>query len=302
MSRNVGFVGVGTMGRLMAANLLKAGYDLAVYDVVPSAVAALVALGARAAESPREAAAGCPVVVTMLPASAHVLAATLGPEGVVAGLAPGATLIDMSTVDPDTTRQVAEAVAAKGGRMLDAPVSGSSEGAAAATLTIMVGGDAATLAEHRELLGTMGKTIIHCGPSGMGEVVKIANNLVAGISMLAVAEAFAIGVKAGADPQVLLDVMSNSSGNCWALRTRAPVAGLIPGSPPDQGYAPGFMVDLMHKDLGLAQAMGDGLHTPLPLTALARQLYALASAQGWGRLDMAAVAKLLEDAATADSR
>lgn len=293
MAQAVGFIGVGTMGRPMALNLLQAGYDLTVYDVVPAAVQSLVSRGARAAGSPREAAAAGEVVVSMLPASRHVVAAMFGPDGALEGLRPGATLIDMSTIDPGTTQRVAEAAAAKGARMLDAPVSGSSTGAADATLTIMVGGDEAVFNEQRALLGAMGTNVIHCGPIGMGETVKLANNLIAGVSMVAVAEAFALGVRAGADPQVLFDVISKSSGNCWTLQTRAPVPGVVPNSPASNDFAPGFMTDLMHKDLGLALAAAEALKVPLALTALAREFYTMTSAQGYGRKDFSAVAKLL---------
>jgi 3-hydroxyisobutyrate dehydrogenase len=280
------------MGRPMATNLLKAGHRVTGFDIDPAGIRSLSALGAAPAVSPRDAAAHADVVITMLPASPHVLAAMLGPDGVVEGLRPGITVIDMSTIDPGTTRKVAQAVAAKGGRMLDAPVSGSSSGARDATLTIMVGGDAAVLEEHRSLLETMGRHVIHCGPIGMGETVKLANNLIAAASMVAVAEAFALGVGCGADPQVLYDVISKSSGNCWALQ-RAPVPGLVPGAPVNDGFAPGFMVDLMHKDLGLMLAAAEEQRVPLPLTGLVRQLYSLASAQGHGREDMSAVARIL---------
>ena len=226
----VGFIGVGTMGGPMAANLIRAGHALTVYDVVPAAMEALVGQGARTAGSPREAAAAGETVISMLPASRHVVAAMFGPDGAIEGLRPGATLIDMSTIDPGTTRRVAEAVGAKGARMLDAPVSGSSTGATAGTLTIMVGGDLATLNGQRDLLGAMGTNVIHCGPIGMGETVKLANNLVSGVTMAAVAEAFALGVKAGADPRILFEVLSKSSANCWSLQTRPPVPGLVPTS------------------------------------------------------------------------
>lgn len=291
--QSVGFIGVGTMGRPMAMNLLRAGYELTVYDVVPEAARSLASAGARVAGSPREAAAAGEIVVSMLPASRHVVAAMFGPDGAVEGLRQGATLIDMSTIDPGTTKRVAAAAQTKGARMLDAPVSGSSIGATEATLTIMVGGDAGVFAEMREILGAMGSNVIHCGAIGMGETVKLANNMVAGISMVAVAEAFALGVRAGADPQVLFDVMSKSSGNCWTLQTRAPVPGVVANSPASNEFAPGFMTDLMHKDLGLALAAGDDLGVPLALTSLARQLYTMTSAQGYGRKDFSAVAKLL---------
>ena len=293
MGKRVGFIGLGTMGLPMASNLLAAGHSLRGYDVDGARIGALQERGAEAAGSAREAAEGADVLISILPASRHVLAAMLGPAGAVDGLGPGATVIEMSTIDPGTTRRVAEAVTARGCRMLDAPVSGGSIGARDATLTIMVGGDAEVLEAHRDLLRTLGTRVVHCGLIGMGETVKLANNLLAGTSMIAVAEAFALGLRGGADPGILLEVIQNSSGNCWALRN-APVPGLVPGGPVNQDFAPGFMVDLMHKDLGLALGAGAELGLPLTLTALAHQLYGLASRHGYGRLDMSAVAKLME--------
>lgn len=292
MAKRIGFIGLGTMGGPMSANLLKAGHQLSVYDLNPAAIASAVAAGARSAASPRDAAAGAEVVISMLPASPQVVAALLGPEGAVEGLEPGATLIDMSTIDPGTTRQVAEAVSARGAFMLDAPVSGSSAAAASGTLTIMVGGEAAVLDAQRDVLGAIGANIIHCGGTGMGETVKLCNNLIAGATVVAVAEAFALGISAGADPRVMFDVIGKATGNCWALQNRAPVKGLCPGSPVEDGFKPGFMVDLMHKDLGLVMAAGLEFKVPLPLTAAAKEVYGLASAEGYGRLDMSAVSKL----------
>src|SRR5499427_9400282 len=293
MGKSVGFIGLGTMGLPMASNLLAAGHVVRGYDVDPARLRALEAKGGEGAGSARQAADGADVVISMLPASRHVLAAMLGPDGAVEGLRPGATVLEMSTIDPGTTRRVAEAVAARGGRMLDAPVSGGSVGARDATLTIMVGGEAEDLEAHRDLLRALGTRIVHCGPIGMGETVKLANNLLAGTSMVAVAEAFALGIRGGADPAVLLEVIQNSSGNCWSLRN-TPVPGLVPGAPVNQDFAPGFMVDLMHKDLGLALGAGADLGLPLTLGAVAHQLYGMASRHGYGKLDMSAVAKLLE--------
>ena len=290
----VAFVGLGTMGRPMAVNLVKAGHQLTVFDVNPSAVDRLVEAGAERAGSCREAAAGREVVVTMLPASRHVEAAMFGDDGVIAGLTPGMTVIDMSTIDPGTTRRVAAAIEERGCAMLDAPVSGSSTGAEQATLTIMVGGAAEVLERFRPLLEAMGRNVIHCGGTGMGEAVKLCNNLVAGASVVAVAEAFALGGRLGCDPKVLYDVMSKSSANCWALQTRPPVAGLAPAAPADNDFAPGFMVDLMHKDLGLVLAAGSELRLPLAVAAAAQQLYALASHEGLGGRDFSAVFKVLE--------
>ena len=296
MAKRVGFVGLGVMGRPMALNLVKAGHQLTVFDLETKAIEALVQAGARAAGTAREAAQDREVVVSMLPASRHVEAAYLGPDGVIEGLVPNTVVIDMSTIDPGTSRRIAGEVMRKGAQMLDAPVSGSSAGAAEGTLTIMVGGDEAVLRSQRDLLEAMGHNIIHCGASGMGEAVKLCNQLVAGASMVAVAEAFALGQRLGTDPRVLFEVMSKSSGNCWALQTRPPVAGLVPNAPSGQDFAPGFMVDLMYKDFALVMAAASELRLPLVVAAAAQQLYALASQGGHGRSDFSAVFKVMERA------
>lgn len=293
MSTAIGFIGVGTMGRPMAINLLKAGHRLTVYDVRAEAAQGLVEHGAAVAATAREAAAAGDVVISMLPASAHVVAAMFGDDGIIAGLRPGTIVADMSTIDPGTARRVAEAVVAAGSRMIDAPVSGGDKGAIAGTLTIMVGGDPGDLGEVRDILGAMGTNVIHCGASGMGQTVKLCNNLILGISMVAIAEGFALGLSAGVDPALLFDVLTKSTSRSWAMETRPPVPGLVPGNPVNDDYAPGFMTDLMHKDLGLALTAGNELRVPLTLTALAHQLYGMASAQGLGRKDFSAVAKML---------
>jgi len=293
MSTAIGFIGVGTMGRPMALNLLKAGHRLTVYDVRAEAAEALVAHGAVAVGTAREAAAAGDVVISMLPASAHVMAAMFGGDGIIAGLRPGTLVADMSTIDPGTARRVAEAIEAAGSRMIDAPVSGGDKGAIAGTLTIMVGGDPGVLGELRDILGALGTNVIHCGASGMGQTVKLCNNLILGIGMVALAEGFALGTSAGVDPQLLYDVLTKSTSRSWVMETRPPVAGLVPGNPVNDDYAPGFMTDLMHKDMGLALTAGNELHVPLTLTALAHQLYGMTSAKGLGRKDFSAVAKML---------
>ena len=294
MGKQIGFIGLGTMGKPMANNLMQAGHALTVFDIDDEAIAAAVATGATAAGSAREAAAAAEVVICMMPSSQHVLAAAHGDDGFVAGLRPGATVIDMSTIDPDTTRRIADAVKATGADMLDAPVSGSSAGAIAGTLTIMVGGETAVLEAQSDLLNVLGANVIHCGPISMGGTVKLANNLIAGISMAAVAEGFAFGLSKGADPKVLFDVISKSSGNCWSLENRCPVPGVLPDSPANDDFAPGFMTDLMHKDLGLVLTSAAEEKLPLYLGALARETYAAASSAGYGRLDFSAVARLFD--------
>lgn len=289
MPERIGFVGLGTMGKPMASNLLKAGHTLTVYDLLPEAVDTLASLGAEPAGSAAAAAAGAEVVVTMVPSSPHVETAVLGPGGVLEGLKAGRTLIEMSTIDPLVTRRVAEAAAARGVQMLDAPVSGSLPRAIDGTLTIMVGGPRAVFEACLPILQVMGEHIFHVGEVGMGETVKLCNNLMAAISSIAMSEAFALGVAAGADPKVLHQVISKSSGDCWALQTRPPYPGLVAGAPVDQDWAPGFMVDLMLKDLGLALSLARGVGATSVLGALAEQLYAAASRAGHGRQDMSAV-------------
>ena len=298
MAKRVGFIGLGVMGRPMALNLVRAGHRLTVFDLDPTAIDALVQAGARAAGTAREAAGDREVVITMLPAPRHVEAAYRGPDGVIEGLVPNTVVIDMSTIDPGTSRRIADVVDRTGARMLDAPVSGSSTGAADGTLTIMVGGDAAVLESQRDILEAMGRTIIHCGANGMGEAVKLCNQLVAGASMVAVAEAFALGQRLGADPRILFEVMAKSSGNCWALQTRPPIPGLVPTAPSGHDFAPGFMVDLMHKDLALVMAAAAELRLPLAVAAAAEQLYAQASQGGHGRSDFSAVYTVIEQAQT----
>lgn len=289
MPERIGFVGVGTMGKPMATNLLKAGYPLSVFDVNPAAVEELGRLGAEPAGSAAAACATAEVAITMLPSSPHVEAAVLGPSGVLEGLRPGTTLIDMSTIDPTVTRKVARAAAERGVKMIDAPVSGSLPKAIDGTLTIMVGGPREVFEACLPILRAMGENIVHVGDIGMGETVKLCNNLIAAISQIAVSEAFAIGLAAGADPKVLHQVITKSSGDCWVVRTRPPCAGLVEGAPVDQDWAPGFMTDLMLKDVGLALSLARSVGATSILGAVAQELYAAASAAGYGRKDFSAV-------------
>ncbi len=290
---SIGFIGIGNMGLPMVSNLLKAGHRVEAYDVRPEAVESAVRRGAVAGGSAAETAARVQVVITMLPNSPHVEAAYLGPKGVLEGGRLGLTCIDMSTIDPATTRRVGERLAAAGVRMLDAPVSGAVPRAIEGTLTIMVGGDADLFAAMRPILDAMGANVIHVGPLGSGEVAKICNNLIAGVSMIAVAEAFTIGIRSGVDPKVLHQVISKSSGNCWALEHNCPVAGLVPKAAANQGFAAGFMTDLMAKDLSLARAAARDLGATCFSGTLAHELYTLASRHGLGRHDFSSVIRLL---------
>ncbi len=289
----VAFMGLGTMGRPMAERLVAAGYRLAVYDPLPEALDALAAVGAQAAPSARKAVTGARVVITMLPDGPHVREALTGPEGVLQEMSPGSTLIDMSTIDPPTSKELAGLARRHGVRMLDAPVSGSSAGAVDGTLTVMVGGDAGVLAELRPLLSVLGRNVVHCGDHGAGVSVKLANQIVAGTSMVAVAESYALAQSLGIDPRLLFDVVSASSGDCWALRTRPPVPGVLGTSPADDGFRPGFRGALMRKDLDLALATAEAHAVNLPVTSRARELYAQLTGKGLDDRDFSAVFTLL---------
>ena len=294
MPRPIGFIGVGTMGKPMARNLLKASYPVTVFDLDSAPVEELREYGAEAAASAAECASRGEVVITMLPSSPNVEQAVLGADGALAGMDQGGILIDMSTIDPLVTRRVNELVAARGVRMLDAPVSGGSRGARDATLTIMVGGPADLFEECKPIFEALGRSVIHCGEIGMGEVVKVVNNLIAGVSMAVVAEAFNIGVKAGADPRLMYEVISKSSGSCWSLNQNLPYPGILQDAPANEDFAPGFMVELMRKDLGLAMSAAKGLKAPALLASVAHELYGAASNLGHGRKDMSAVRKAIE--------
>jgi 3-hydroxyisobutyrate dehydrogenase len=291
--KTIGFIGLGNMGLPMVANLLKGGYRVHVYDVRPEVVEVAVGQGAMAAPSAAEATTRAEVVVTMVPNSPEVEAAYLGPGGVLEGARAGQVAIDMSTIDPATTRKVGARLEAAGVRMLDAPVSGGVPGAVAGTLTIMVGGDPAVFADARPILSAMGKNVVYVGPLGSGEVAKICNNLLAGVSMIAAAEAFTIGLRAGVDPKILHEIIRTSSGNCWAIENNCPVPGLVPKAASNRDFAAGFMTDLMAKDLSLARAAARDLGVSCFSGALAHDLYMLASRHGLGRKDFSSVIQLL---------
>ncbi len=288
----IGFVGLGNMGAPMARNLLKAGHDLVVHDVVRANVDAVAAAGARAAASVRDVVAGAELVLTMLPSSPHVRSVYLGEDGVLAAVRAGVVLVDSSTIDPHTSREVAARAAAQGNPMADAPVSGGTNGAAAGTLTFMVGASEALHERIRPVLATMGKTIVRCGESGTGQVAKICNNLVLAISMIGVAEAMSLGAALGIDPKVLAAIVNTSSGRCWSSDTYNPFPGVMDNVPAARGYTGGFGADLMLKDLGLATDAAKQSRQPVVLGAAAEQLYRLFSAQGHGGLDFSAIIQL----------
>ena len=289
----VAFIGLGNMGAPMALNLLKAGYDLSVFDLVPSALKTLADAGAVAAVSAAASVRDADVIVSMLPASAHVRKLYLGDGGVLDAAKPGALLIDSSTIAPQAAREVAEEAHARGFAMIDAPVSGGTAGAAAGTLTFIVGGPAAALERARPLLEKMGRNIFHAGASGAGQIAKICNNMLLGIQMIGTAEAISLGVASGVDAKVLSDIMAKSSGRNWALELYNPWPGVMDNAPASRGYSGGFGTDLMLKDLGLAQEAASAAAASTPLGALARELYQRHSQAGSGALDFSSIVQAL---------
>jgi 3-hydroxyisobutyrate dehydrogenase len=291
---NVGFIGTGTMGLPMVGNLLKKGFAVVAYDVLPAALQGAVKLGAVPGASSADVAKRSDVVVTMLPSSSHVESVYLGAGGVREAVGAGRLCIDMSTIDPAVSRRVAAALAERGVRFIDAPVSGGVPRATEGTLAIMVGGEKQDVDEARPVLSAMGANVIHVGGVGSGEAAKLCNNLIAGVAAVAVSEAFRIAEGFGVDPKVLTDVISKSSGNTWVMQQAHPVPGLVPRAASSREYAPGFTTDLMAKDLGLAVNAARELRVPVAVASAAQQVLRLASSHGLGRKDFTSVYTFLE--------
>ncbi|MCE1236959.1 MAG: 3-hydroxyisobutyrate dehydrogenase [Hyphomicrobiales bacterium] len=295
MSRIV-FIGLGNMGLPMAANLVRAGHAVTGLDLSGDALARLVEAGGRAGGSLPEAVADAEVVISMLPEGRHVEAVWAEDNGVFAHVAAGCLFIDCSTIHVESARKVAGLAAARGFDMVDAPVSGGVGGAAAATLTFMVGGTDAAFARAEPVLAAMGKTIVHAGAPGAGQAAKICNNMILGISMVAVCEGFALADKLGLDAQKLFDIASKSSGQCWSLTSYCPVPGPVPTSPANRGYAAGFAAAMMLKDLKLSQDVASAAGQATPLGAEAAQLYRLFVDQGNAGRDFSALYEFLRGA------
>ncbi|MFL5221113.1 MAG: 3-hydroxyisobutyrate dehydrogenase, partial [Microvirga sp.] len=289
----VGFIGLGNMGGPMAANLSKAGHEVRGFDVSPAAIEAAGKAGINCSASAVAVADGTDAVITMLPSGQHVRDVYLGPAGLIVSARPGTLFIDSSTIDVDTARQVGAAAAEAGMEFLDAPVSGGVGGAAAGTLTFMVGGTVESFTRAKPLLEKMGGKIVHCGDTGAGQAAKICNNMILGISMIGVCEAFVLAEKLGLSHQALFDVASSSSGQCWSLTSYCPVPGPVPASPANGGYKPGFASALMWKDLKLAQEAATAAGASTPLGAAAAQLYALHNAWGEGGADFSGIIHLI---------
>lgn len=282
---SVGFIGLGNMGAPMAANLARAGHTVHGFDITATTVP-----GVHPARNVADAVAGADTVVTMLPAGSHVREVT---QQVFTQAQPGTLLIDSSTIDVETARTLHAAAAERGFPALDAPVSGGTAGAAAATLTFMVGGTAEAFARGRPLLAQMGRTVVHAGGPGAGQAAKVCNNLILGITMIGVSEAFALAARLGLDAQSLFDIASTSSGQCWALTTYCPVPGPVPASPANRDYTPGFAAALMLKDLTLATDAQSASGAKPVLAPAARDFYRRLEQAGLSAKDFSVAARVL---------
>jgi 3-hydroxyisobutyrate dehydrogenase len=289
---NIGFIGLGNMGLPMALNLVKAGHAVAGNDVTPKGMEALAAAGGAMAKSISEA-AQADIVVTMLPAGAQVREVYLGATGLLSKAKKGTLFIDSSTIDVETARAVAMEAEKRGMLMIDAPVSGGVGGAQGATLTFMVGGPDAAFEEAKPILEKMGKTIVHAGGAGAGQAAKICNNMILGISMIAVSEAFMLAEKLGLDKQKLFDISSKSSGQCWSMTSYCPVPGPVPASPANRDYQAGFTAAMMLKDLKLAQEAAKSAGAKTPLGAEAAAIYDRYVGSGEGGRDFSGVIRFI---------
>lgn len=288
----IGFIGLGNMGGPMAANLVKAGHQVTVFDLSDEAVAHLVSLGAVAADKVSDVCSGADFVVSMLPASKHVRMIYTGEDGLINYLEKSTLVIDCSTIDAESAQFVGSALTDAGIAFVDAPVSGGVAGAAAGTLTFIVGGNDDDFNKAQTVLNDMGKNIFHAGAVGAGQVAKICNNMLLSILMAGTSEALQMGVDHGLDPKVLSEIMLNSSGRNWTLELYNPCPDVLENVPSSNGYKPGFMVDLMAKDLGLAMQAAQQTNSATPMGALAKNLYNLMQNQGSGSEDFSAIFKL----------
>ena len=286
----VGFVGLGIMGRPMAKNMIQAGYSLTVYDIVGSSVEELATEGATAGSSAREVAEQVSIVITMVPDSADSEAAILGPNGVLEGLSPGSTVIDMSSIAPATSQKIASACEGQGVAFLDAPVSGGEPKAIDGTLAVMVGGKEEIFNQHKDLLEVMGSSVVLCGDYGAGNITKIANQIIVAANIEAVGEALVLAKKAGLDPTVVFDAIKSGLAGSTVLNAKAPM--MIEGN-----FNPGFRIRLHQKDLHNAILTGKELGVPLPVTSLVQQMIGALINDGKGDSDHSAIANFLEDMA-----
>jgi len=284
--KTIGFVGLGIMGTPMAGHLLKDGYGVVCYDIMPAAIERVAALGAKAGKSGKDVASQSDVVITMVPDSPDVEKAYLGEGGILEGAKPGTLLIDMSSISPVTAKKVAAAAAAKGCPMLDAPVSGGETGAKEAKLSIMVGGDPAVFEEALPILQVMGKATL-CGPSGSGQVVKACNQIQVAMNFIGMAEALVLGAKAGVEPEIILKVLSAGYAQTRVMDVRGP--RILKGD-----YAPGFRSRFHYKDLNIIRETARAYGASLPASSLAHELFTAMVANGWGDLDHSGIVKVIE--------
>ena len=295
---NIAFLGLGNMGLPMALNLLSAGHQVTGYDLIPSSVAKLVEQGGEAASSAVSAVTGVDVVISMLPAGQHVLSLYLGDDanaeassnvGILGYLSPKTLIIDCSTIDADTSKNVAKKAEQLNFEFIDAPVSGGTAGAKAGSLTFICGGSIAGFEKAKNILANMGANIFHAGPSGAGQIAKICNNMLLSVLMVATSESLALGIDNGLDPSVLSDIMKVSSGGNWTLEKYNPCPNVMETAPASNDYQGGFMVDLMVKDLGLAQQAALISQSSTPMGALARNLYVSHANKGNGKRDFSSI-------------
>ena len=289
----IAFIGLGNMGSGMAANLLKAGHGVRAFDLSPAAVKALADKGAQPAASVENAVEGADVVVTMLPAGTHVKSVYAGDAGVFSLATKDTVLIDCSTIDVETAREMGELAASKGFSFVDAPVSGGVAAADGGTLTFMVGGPEEAFAKAEPILDAMGKAVIRAGDAGAGQAAKICNNMLLAITMIGTCEAMNLAVKLGLDPQNFFDIASKASGQSWSLTSYCPVPGPVPAAPSNRDYKPGFAAPMMLKDLKLAMGAAQRANAATPLGAQAEAIYEMFNANGVADMDFSGVIKLL---------
>lgn len=307
-NEHLGFIGLGNMGFHMCYNLAKKSTgnlsQLTVFDVDANRVRAfhekcsqtIPSVKVYSATSPAEVGKNCPVVITMLPSSPHVKQVYTSSDGLLSSISPGSLLIDSSTIDPMSSREVAKAALAKNASMIDAPVSGGVGGAENATLTFMVGGDENSFNRALPILNSMGKSVFHCGDIGTGQAAKIANNLILAVSMIGVSEGMNLGVKMGVDPKVLAGIINVSSGRCWSSDTYNPCPGVMDNVPSARNYQGGFGSSLMKKDLGLAATAAMDARISIPMASLAHQIYTLIESSGAENKDFSYVFRFLQNA------
>jgi len=291
----IGFIGLGNMGAPMVENLLKAGHAVCAFDINASALAHATACGASVESSPKAVAACSDFIITALPSPRHVRQVYLADDGILAGAARDACLVDCSTIDPDTARELVDAAAKNGQRMADAPISGGSLGAKAGSLTFMVGAEADLFSRLEPVLKCMGANVVRCGGPGSGQAVKICNNLLLAISMTGTSEVMALGVKLGLDPAILAQVINTSSGRCFSSDTYNPWPGISPDAPASHGYMPGATAEIMLKDITLALDAARQVKQPAMLGGITEQLYHMLISRGLGSKDLSSIIKLYAD-------